>query len=648
MPSNDLGFKAARFADRSLRLSLAGALAASLLLGCDDGITPPPPAPPPSPPAAPAIAVSVNLLGVAVPQGQNNTVAITVGRTSYTGSIDLTAEGLPAGVTAGFSVASLPNGTTSSTLTLTAVANAPLGQSTVIVRASGTGVTAQTATLTVTVTPLPAISIAVAPGTLSVPQGTIGAAQVTITRMNFTGPVTLAASGLPAGVTHTPGPPSTGATATLPLAAVSSAGAGSFTVTVTASGTGVANAVATFTLDVAPAAGTLVSQRFCGPAAQAPLWVAAQDENGPWRQLTREANETYRFGIAARGGIAFVERYEYDGTTFLLSIRYGALADLQRLAAAPCLDSGAKSVTATAAGFGAGESVSAIAGGAESYIEFPTTGFSLSGLPDGLVDLVATRRSSGTATATKFILRPGINPANGAALPVLDFGSAEAVDAEARTVTVGNPTAGEILHLSTYIQTGGGTGAFLSATSPATGVSAQYHSVPLAGLGALDVQSLTLWVVASNAPFSPTRLVGTFYRSPQDLTVTLGAALNAATVSVVATNPQVRLRAETVRQADYPRYYRALYYQFGSPAGHNVILEATAAYMGSAPSFDFTMPDFSGVPGWLPTWNLIPGQSMGWEVSGYGFTGAPLEGFTPAPAEGIVFRSASRSGTIVP
>src|SRR5687767_10487427 len=112
----------------------SGLVAALLVAACSEGITPPSPPPAPSAPA-PAIAVSVNLLGVAVPQGQNDTVAITVGRTSYTGSIDLTAEGLPAGVTAGFSVASLPNGTTSSTLTLTAVANAPLGQSTVIVRA---------------------------------------------------------------------------------------------------------------------------------------------------------------------------------------------------------------------------------------------------------------------------------------------------------------------------------------------------------------------------------------------------------------------------------------------------------------------------------------------------------------------------------
>jgi len=625
----------------------SGLVAALLVAACSEGITPPSPPPAPSAPA-PAIAVSVNLLGVAVPQGQNDTVAITVGRTSYTGSIDLTAEGLPAGVTAGFSVASLPNGTTSSTLTLTAVANAPLGQSTVIVRASGTGVTAQTATLTLTVTPLPAISVAVAPGTLSVPQGTIGAAQVTITRTNFTGPLTLAASGLPAGVTHSPSPPSTGATATLALAVVSSAGAGSFTVTLTASGTGVATAVATFMLDVAAPAGTVVSQRICGPAAQAPLWVAAQDENGPWRQLTREANDTYRFGITARGGIAVVAQNEYDGTTFFLSIRYGALADLQRLAAAPCLDSGAKSVTATAAGFGVGESVYAIAGQTESYIDFPTTGFSLSGLPNGLVDLVARRSSSATSRASKFILRPGINPANGVALPVLDFGSAEAVDPEARTVTVGNPTAGEIVTLATFIRTGGGTQAFLSYSSVVTGTTTQYHSVPLAGLGALDVQWLTLWVAASNASSSPTRLVQTYYRSPQDLTVTLGAALSVATVSVVATSPQVRLRAETVRQADYPRSYRAVYYQFGDPAGRSVILEATAAYMGSAPSFDFTMPDFSGVPGWLATWNLVPGQSTAWEVTGTGFTGAPLEGFTPAPAAGIVLRSASRSGTIVP
>lgn len=91
---------------------------------------------------------------------------------------------------------------------------------------------------------------------------------------------------------------------------------------------------------------------------------------------------------------------------------------------------------------------------------------------------------------------------------------------------MGNPTAGEILSAYTNIRTGGGTEAFLSNTAAVTGTSTQYHSVPLAGLGALDVQGVTLWVAASNASSSPTRLVGTYCRSPQDLTVTLGAALN--------------------------------------------------------------------------------------------------------------------------
>ena len=49
--------------------------------------------------------------------------------------------------------------------------------------------------------------------------------------------------------------------------------------------------------------------------------------------------------------------------------------------------------------------------------------FTLTRVPDGPVDLVATRgtTTSGSAALDKMIIRRGLNPANNSTLPVLDF-----------------------------------------------------------------------------------------------------------------------------------------------------------------------------------------------------------------------------------
>ena len=84
-----------------------------------------------------------------VSQGSNGTSTITVvPANGFSGSVTLSASGMPSGVTAGFS----PNPTTStSTLTLTASATAALGTSTVTITGTSGSLTATT-TVTLTVT----------------------------------------------------------------------------------------------------------------------------------------------------------------------------------------------------------------------------------------------------------------------------------------------------------------------------------------------------------------------------------------------------------------------------------------------------------------------------------------------------------------
>lgn len=134
---------------------------------------------------------------VSVAQGASNTSMVTV---TFTGGfdsvVDLSASGLPAGVTAAFNPAST---TTTSTLTLTASSTAATGPATITVIGTS-GNSTQNATINLTITPPSSYSLSAgAPN-----QGTIspgGSAQSTISLSSangYTGTVTLSCSIAPA------------------------------------------------------------------------------------------------------------------------------------------------------------------------------------------------------------------------------------------------------------------------------------------------------------------------------------------------------------------------------------------------------------------------------------------------------------------
>ncbi|MEO7963629.1 MAG: hypothetical protein ABIT38_06930, partial [Gemmatimonadaceae bacterium] len=91
-------------------------------------------------PIPPGFTVSLSAATLSVQQGANGTITATIGRTgSFTGTVNLSAEGLPAGVTATFDPAAITSTTTSTTLTVTATAAAvPTTQASFIIRGKAT------------------------------------------------------------------------------------------------------------------------------------------------------------------------------------------------------------------------------------------------------------------------------------------------------------------------------------------------------------------------------------------------------------------------------------------------------------------------------------------------------------------------------
>jgi endoglucanase len=171
---------------------------------------------------------------VSVQRGASATATISIVRTNFTGSIAFAASGLPAGVTASFSPASTTGNSTQ--LTLTASSTATLGTANVTITGTS-GSLSKSAVVSVNVTGTNTSDFtlgSVSP--LSVARGASGVATIAINRTNFTGAVTLAASGLPAGVTvaFNPTTATTGNSVAATFAASGTATLGGATVTLTA------------------------------------------------------------------------------------------------------------------------------------------------------------------------------------------------------------------------------------------------------------------------------------------------------------------------------------------------------------------------------------------------------------------------------
>jgi subtilase family serine protease len=211
--------------------------------------------------STPSFTLSDSPSNLTITQGGSGTSTITVtDLNGFSGSVTLSASGLPSGVTATFGT----NPTTgTSVLTLSANSTATTGNATVTITGTSGSLTATTTlALTVNSSTTPNFSVSASPTSVTVTQGTSGTSTITITSTGgFNSATTLSASGLPSGVTATFStnpvtPPANGtATSTLTLTASSSATVGTATVTITGT-SGSTSHSTTITLTVKASNGT--------------------------------------------------------------------------------------------------------------------------------------------------------------------------------------------------------------------------------------------------------------------------------------------------------------------------------------------------------------------------------------------------------
>jgi glucuronoarabinoxylan endo-1,4-beta-xylanase len=193
------------------------------------------------------LAPSASTLSVTQGSSATDTISVTP-ENGFSGSVTLSASGLPSGVTAAFGT----NPTTGSSLvTFTASSTATAGTSTVIITGTSGSTTASTTiSLTVIAKVTTGFSLSPSASSLTVKQGASGTDTITVTDIGgFTGSVSFVASGLPSGVTAAFSPASSTSSSVLTLTAISTATTGAFTVTVTGT-SGSTTATTTFTLSV--------------------------------------------------------------------------------------------------------------------------------------------------------------------------------------------------------------------------------------------------------------------------------------------------------------------------------------------------------------------------------------------------------------
>ena len=257
---------------------------------------------------------------VAISAGKSGTSTVSIAATGgFNSGVTLTAAGVPSGVSASFSPASV-TGSGSSTLTFTAASSAPAANATITVTGTA-GALSHSASVTLKVTPAatPDFSVSVSPGAASIEAGKSGQAMFTIGASGgFGDAVALSASGAPAGVTVTPDHATiTGSgTATAAIAVASSAAPGTYALSIVGA-SGNLRHTAAFSLTVtAPPSTSGVAFFDDGESGMSKWITTSQNSRDPqWGLEHTSAAKSGSYRFRSNAG----RNYANNTATFLIS-----------------------------------------------------------------------------------------------------------------------------------------------------------------------------------------------------------------------------------------------------------------------------------------------------------------------------------------
>jgi hypothetical protein len=150
-----------------------------------------------------------------------------------------------------------------------------------------------------------------------------------------------------------------------------------------------------------------------------------------------------------------------------------------------------------------------------------------------------------------------------------------------------------------------------------------------------DLHALIVFASAPNEDF---RVTAKYVGPVADQSIALGPAMTATTATQVAAGLYPRYRFQSTLP---PEYNQLVSIELApSTSGNTYSVVATSSYLaaaGNALSYNFTMPDVAGLPGFPIASRLTAGPND-LAVTGDGFTGQGA--FEPRPSLGGEFKAA--------
>jgi hypothetical protein len=580
-----------------------------------------------------SIALSLSAPSASVQQGGSTIVTGTVTRTSFTGSVTVTVEGVPTGVSGSVVATGDAAAVTISVASTTVVGVYPL-----TVRAHGTGLSTDATaifTLTVTAAPAATFTLLAAPTSLSVAQAATNATGgVKATRTGgFVGAIAYSLSGAPTGVTATFTATATTDSLQLSVSATGAAVVGTYPVLIH----GVSGTLdVTTPLSIVVTAGTggsgsvRLDYSACATASK-PLWVAFQDGSGAWTHVTG-TGDVYTFNIAStKGGLAVVTP---SGATFGTVVTFMSQAEFVANTGGCGTTPVTKVVNGSVAGLNTGDAAKMSLGGSSTTVATNTT-FILSTVLNGTFDLVGYRRNTVTpGVGDRGLLRRDQNIAAAGTLAVADFGGAESFAAATANVTaVGGGAGDQIFQSMSYLTGSACTSSPLYTVTGSTATTFAMFGIPSAQQRATDYHSLTLSDVTAGVVAS--RSVTVNFHAMADRTVTFGALLSPTVTNVTGALTFKRLQAALTLSTDYTIGL----FSYSDTPGNTITVIQSAGFLGGNTAVTLVFPDLSAAAGLVTTWFPASAAAVTYAVAG-------ITAPTNACIEGAISRFTSTTGTM--
>ena len=491
-----------------------------------------------------------SVAATSVELASSSTDTITVTDVSpFSGAVAFSASGLPSGVAASFSPVS---STSSSVLTFTAGSAATIGSSTITITGTSGGLTATT-TITLTVTGAGSFTLKPSAAAVAVAQGSSLTDTITVTDVGgFAGSVTLAASGLPSGMTASFGTNPTAGSSLLTLTSSCTSTVGTSTITITGASGGL-TATTTIALTVAaPAQGfTIVPSTTTLDLIQG---KTATDTITPTVGGCFTGSMTYSESGLPAGVTATFAPNPTTGSsvlTFTASATATVGTSTVTIAGASGSLTASTTIALTVSSSGTGSftltpsaralTIALNAGGTDTINVTDVGGFT------GPVTLTASGMPSGVTAAF------GTNPTTGSSLLTLTASSSATTGAATITIqgTSTGTSSGTLSATTTIALTVSATPSLQIAwVSPAAGISGSTFTI-MPGVGAsfaetqgsstinfgTTVATVTTWAVDSIAVTVPSLTAGTY-----NVTAVVGGVTSNAvpfTITSATPSPEV-------------------------------------------------------------------------------------------------------------